>query len=214
MQGTPYPCLLGGRLHKVYRDDVQNAMREFDAKRATEPVTGRKYFLWFKGTQYPPKRILSSVTSVPAYKFSGGDPTNQVFRDLGFVVATPKRQRELKRRRLGSEPPSAKTLVRKLFRERWSPLVRNFRGTTSGKYPGVYVLAFSDKNSHWKTDPREQHFLCWNEQRQPEHQAEPVSQWAAQRCNSVPQQMETFEGNVFLCCCSDRPVRDRERLQD
>jgi hypothetical protein len=143
MQGTPYPCLLGGRLHKIYRDDVQNAMREFDAKRGNEPVTGRKYFLWFEGKRYPPKRILSSVTGVPANKFSGGDPTNQALRDLGFVVATPKGQRELKRRQHGSEPPSAKTLVRKLFRKKWSPLVRNFRGTSSGKYPGVYVLAFS-----------------------------------------------------------------------
>jgi hypothetical protein len=45
-----------------------------------------KYAVEYDGRLYPPKHILSTVTGVPTAHFNGGEQTNRVFRQLGFVV--------------------------------------------------------------------------------------------------------------------------------
>jgi 5-methylcytosine-specific restriction protein A len=46
------------------------------------------YAIDFEGKLYPPKHILSQVTSIPTTEFSGGEQTNRVFRGLGFTIVT------------------------------------------------------------------------------------------------------------------------------
>jgi len=127
-------------------------MYDFDVKERTKgPVKGRRYFIWHNDSPYPPKRILSRAIKVPTSKFSGGRVINQVFRDLGFVVVTPKNRQDRKRRGFDKLPPSKDALVKKLLHQKWSRLVRNFRHTADGKYPGVYLLAYSDRNLSGKS---------------------------------------------------------------
>ena len=45
-----------------------------------------KYALEFGGRLYPPKHILSEVTGISKSDFSGGEPTNCVFRQLGLTI--------------------------------------------------------------------------------------------------------------------------------
>lgn len=45
-----------------------------------------RYAVVYRDRRYPPKHILSAVSGVPITEFSGGEETNRVFRQLGFVV--------------------------------------------------------------------------------------------------------------------------------
>jgi hypothetical protein len=45
-----------------------------------------KYALRLDGTMYPPKKILSLAARIPTSEFSGGEPTNRVFGELGFDI--------------------------------------------------------------------------------------------------------------------------------
>lgn len=45
-----------------------------------------KHAVKFNDRLYPPKHILSVVSEIGTDKFSGGESTNQVFRQLGFLV--------------------------------------------------------------------------------------------------------------------------------
>lgn len=47
---------------------------------------GYKYAVEFGGRVYPPKHILSKTTGISTSEFSGGDQTNRIFQQLGFVV--------------------------------------------------------------------------------------------------------------------------------
>jgi endonuclease III len=48
--------------------------------------TAFKYAIRYRGRLYPPKNILSEVSSFPTTDFSGGEQTNRVFRQLGFEI--------------------------------------------------------------------------------------------------------------------------------
>ena len=78
----------------VSRDAVLEAMRVFDA--AFPDPNGYdhwlekgiyKYAIRFAGRVYPPKYILSQVTSMPMSELRQSLRVRQVFRALGFVVA-------------------------------------------------------------------------------------------------------------------------------
>lgn len=45
-----------------------------------------KYAVIYQDKLYPPKHILSEATGISTVEFSGGEPTNRVFRELGFEV--------------------------------------------------------------------------------------------------------------------------------
>ena len=83
--------------HIVTRQDVFNAMRDFDQKYAgTEEYIdwlsykSHKYLVWNNGLQYPPKHILSLAIGISTTEFSGGEQTNRVFTDLGFALVSGK----------------------------------------------------------------------------------------------------------------------------
>jgi 5-methylcytosine-specific restriction enzyme A len=44
------------------------------------------YAIYYQDKLYPPKHILSVVSGIPTTEFSGGEQTNRMFRQLGFVV--------------------------------------------------------------------------------------------------------------------------------
>ena len=79
--------------HTVTRQKIIDALHDFAAQ---YPDTGTyddwlkkdayKYTLRYDGREYPPKHILSQATGIPTTKFSGGEQTNRVFRQLGFSV--------------------------------------------------------------------------------------------------------------------------------
>jgi hypothetical protein len=77
----------------ITRQQVEDALREF-ARQYPDPESyenwlqnnNYKFAISYKGRLYPPKYILSMITGIPTPKFSGGKPTNRVFRDLGFEV--------------------------------------------------------------------------------------------------------------------------------
>ena len=78
---------------KVTRAAVISAFRKFnDAYPNTNLYDhwlekgNYKYAVLYDGKRYPPKYILSQVTGLPTYWFSGGWETNRVFIDLGFQV--------------------------------------------------------------------------------------------------------------------------------
>jgi hypothetical protein len=77
----------------VSQQDILDALQEF----TTEYPQTENYDNWLqKGnyiyvlrygeTVYPPKHILSRATGISALDFSGGDQTNRVFQQLGFMV--------------------------------------------------------------------------------------------------------------------------------
>ena len=44
------------------------------------------YAIMYNSRIYPPKIILSMATGISTKEFSGGEQTNRVFRQLGFIV--------------------------------------------------------------------------------------------------------------------------------
>src|SRR5438874_9063815 len=70
------------------RNEIIAAFEEFRTKHQDIPSpTGRKFFIWYKLQNYPPKEIRSIVDGRPTNEFSGGGTTNQMFVNLGFNVA-------------------------------------------------------------------------------------------------------------------------------
>jgi hypothetical protein len=90
----------GGALFKgiaVHRHEILDAIHKFDQ---AYPDTNQydswleknsyKFALIYRGKLYPCKHILSETTGIDTDYFSGGEPTNRVFRELGFtVIAKP-----------------------------------------------------------------------------------------------------------------------------
>jgi hypothetical protein len=84
--------------------------------------------------------------------FSGGKGfggANQVFHAFGFPLGKKQeldgKRQELKRRPLRRFSPHG--LLRKLFSQEWSllPTKSEMKTIPNGKYPGIYVLAYSDE---------------------------------------------------------------------
>lgn len=77
----------------ITKDMVVQELEKFDAE---YPDTNNydnwleddsyKYALEHRGKLYPPKYILSRLTGIDVIEFSGGDETNNVFRELGFTI--------------------------------------------------------------------------------------------------------------------------------
>jgi hypothetical protein len=77
----------------VHQQDILDALQEFTSE---YPKTENYdnwlqkgnyiYILRYGDNVYPPKHILSRATGIPTADFSGGDQTNRVFRQLGFII--------------------------------------------------------------------------------------------------------------------------------
>ena len=77
----------------ITKDMVVRELEKFDAE---YPDTNNydnwiednsyKYALEHRGKLYPPKYILSRLTGIDVSEFSGGDQTDNVFRELGFII--------------------------------------------------------------------------------------------------------------------------------
>lgn len=139
----------------VTRDEILAGMQEFDFRfRLNEEDSGTKYAVEEDGKRYPPKRILELATGVPVSKFYGGEPSNRVFRDLGFKVLTVapnqntwKTAQEVAAEevRLKLPVPEMEQLVEGLFSNIWVHLHRDYSKLVDSEYPGVYVLAYTDE---------------------------------------------------------------------
>ena len=138
---------------KVTKEAICAAMNEFDLRfRAQEDETGTLYAVDYDGKRYPPKRILAIATDVPVQYFWGGEPSNRIFRSLGFDVLKVKSYRRTlktnsevarEKRRLKLPVPHVNTLIEKLFAQKWIRLHEDFSKLADSEYPGVYVLAYS-----------------------------------------------------------------------
>jgi hypothetical protein len=45
-----------------------------------------RYAIDYENRLYPPKYILHRITDYPLHEFSGGEQTNRVFEQLGFII--------------------------------------------------------------------------------------------------------------------------------
>lgn len=138
---------VGKRWVLISRDNVLAAIRH------CKPSAGTRYCVWHRGKTYPPKRVLGLATGIPPNRFAGGSETNRPLRHLGFLVTNNKKLRQFRaysghRRRFGFDKPvpSISNLLKRLFSGKWNPLTRNFRRSAQGRFPGVYLLAYSDVN--------------------------------------------------------------------
>ena len=78
---------------KITREAIFTAIKDFDK---TYTHTNQydnwlekdnyKFSLTYAGKLYPPKFILSQARGISTQEFSGGEQTNKVLRQLGFVV--------------------------------------------------------------------------------------------------------------------------------
>jgi hypothetical protein len=136
----------GRHKYSISREAVVAAMRTFDRKfQEIRPTRrGSKYFVWWRGKPYPPKDILRSLPIGVKGPFTGGEATNQVFRDLEFHVGKGDLPEHLAG--VAASVPSIRTLKRNLFAKRWAPFTSTYLSELrkTGRYPGVYLLAFSD----------------------------------------------------------------------
>lgn len=81
----------------VTREQVLDVLNELESR--ADPINPSwasdsryKYALVHKGRAYPPKRVLSLVTSIPTRDFTGGPETNRVFEMLGFQIEDRSQQ--------------------------------------------------------------------------------------------------------------------------
>ncbi|HEX2622602.1 MAG TPA: hypothetical protein VHL11_20725 [Phototrophicaceae bacterium] len=79
--------------NQVTRDDILQTIKAFDSLYSDsndyeewQEKESYKYAIIYKDKLYPPKHILSEATGVSTSEFSGGEPTNRVFRQLGFEI--------------------------------------------------------------------------------------------------------------------------------
>jgi hypothetical protein len=132
----------GTKRYSISRDSIIAAMRTFDRRHHKSVArTGTKYFVWWRGRAYPPKAILRGLQHGPTGHFSGGITTNQVFTDLEFYVGNGKFPTRLRDSYVVL--PSLTRLKKRLLNQRWAKLQHNFLAGEDGKYPGVYLFAFS-----------------------------------------------------------------------
>jgi len=86
----------GDRKYSISREAIVSAMNEVDGKvdralpEALISRRGSKYFVWWRKKPYPPKELLRLMPNGLVGPFSGGNATNQVFRDLEFYVGKGK----------------------------------------------------------------------------------------------------------------------------
>jgi hypothetical protein len=153
MDTAPFKTKTGERT--ITRDDIFAAMKEFDLRfRLNEENSGTLYAVEEDGKRYPPKRILELATDVPVRDFYGGEPSNRVFRTLGFDVLTIapnqhtwKTAEEIakEKARLKLPIPRVNQLVAGLFDKVWVHLREDYSKLVDSEYPGVYVLAYRDE---------------------------------------------------------------------
>lgn len=142
-------------LVQVKRETILMALNEFDRTfRSSESNSGTRYALEEGGRSYPPKRILELATSVPRSKFSGGKPTNDVFVRLGFHIreldVNPSRRAaeriHQEQARITEPIPTVDQLVEALFAKTWVSLHDRSANLPDSQYPGVYALAYTEKD--------------------------------------------------------------------
>src|SRR5713226_6147264 len=73
---------------KKRRAGLIAAIGKFQARPNKPSTTGKRYFIWYHGREYPPKDVRSIFEERPVAEFSGGGETNEMFRDLGFAVVS------------------------------------------------------------------------------------------------------------------------------
>ena len=131
-------------------------MSEFDLRfRLLEEESGTLYAVQADGKRYPPKRILELATGAPRSTFYGGEPSNRIFRKLGFEILRIaktyhgwKTAKELVAEKacLNLPVPAVNKLVEELFRRNWVHLHKDYSKLVGSEYPGVYILAYTDKD--------------------------------------------------------------------
>jgi 5-methylcytosine-specific restriction enzyme A len=75
------------------RQDILDALQEFSTQ-YLDPDTyddwlqkgNYIYALRYGEKTYPPKHILSAAARIPTSEFGGGEQTNRVFQQLGFII--------------------------------------------------------------------------------------------------------------------------------
>jgi hypothetical protein len=139
---TELSYTFGKRKYKISREALVAAMQTFD-RTSHGPRQGKKYFVWWRGKQYPPKDVLRCMDVGLVGPFGGGHATNQVFRDLEFYIGKHK----LPKRLPGTSGPlpSIQALKKELLQKHWKQLTNNFLSDGTGQYPGVYLFALSDE---------------------------------------------------------------------
>ena len=123
----------------------------------TNKKTGHEYAVMNPetGETYSPKQVLGSIIG-KKFNFYGGkgfDGANRVFQVFGFPVG---RQNELEqkraelvleRRSADSKVPTVENLLDQMFSQNWLPFSQDkIQKLRDGQCPGVYVLAYSEKN--------------------------------------------------------------------
>jgi RecB family endonuclease NucS len=61
-------------------------MARFDQEERASFMHWKRYAIKYEGSGYPPKQILRLVLGDFPKLYGGGEPTNRVFRELGFTV--------------------------------------------------------------------------------------------------------------------------------
>jgi hypothetical protein len=143
----------------VTRERIFFAMKEYDkSRRVSNSDAGRKYAIKYNGMFYPPKRILSIAIKRHTSTFSGGKGktgANQIFLDLGFEIVNIGRDVSTSsfiptssddQSKINTSIPKVQDLIAELFSQKWTNLHTSFSNLEDGIYPGVYVLAYSDRN--------------------------------------------------------------------
>lgn len=149
-----YLRLTGGRKVSITKPEILRGIKEYNLKRRTnDEDAGRRYALSYGGRFYPPKLLLSLAIGESVNSFSGGEAkhaANSVLRELGFDVVSlnaayiPRSGHDLGK--ISAPIPTVKSLIAHLFKQRWTTLRNKIATLEDGQYPGVYVLAYSEKN--------------------------------------------------------------------
>ena len=183
----------GGRKYKISREAIVAAMQTFDRKPDEQRSArrGSKYFVWWQGQPYAPKNILRCLRGGPVGSFSGGNATNQVFRDLEFYVGKRKCPERLPS--TGTQVPSITNLKKKLFAARWTPLAANLLKGQTGQYPGVYLFAFSDKRLNHKRVKLDDVF------------------YVGSSCTALNTRLNQFYSGIRRYCCHSAAMRFYKR---
>jgi hypothetical protein len=147
---------VAGEEFTITREKILSAMREYDTTyRHDENDAGRNYAIRYGEKLYPPKHLLSLVIQKPRGSFTGGRATNTVFLKLGLEVvqinnvhATTGRPKKTNfdQARINAPIPDVQDLIQRLLSlKKWTNLHTGRRAIEDREYPGVYVLAYSDK---------------------------------------------------------------------
>jgi hypothetical protein len=141
----------------ITREAILTAMDRYDQQyRSHAHDAGRRYAIRYRDKLYPPKYVLSLAINRPRTSFSGGkgqNATNTVFANLGFeIVSANTNQPSVSTRNVPGSPaktnipiPDIEALIQELLSKKWTNLHSNYIHQPDGEYPGVYILAYSDK---------------------------------------------------------------------